>query len=104
MGKPTADDEIAAFRERLKDKRELRRVVLGLAPYHQSAGAIVNAGALVMLAFALLGVPHPWLGFFAGAVPAFLILAKYHADEAEAWDHEHAEDEDDLNQEEASCQ
>jgi 4-hydroxybenzoate polyprenyltransferase len=99
---PMTDDEIAAFRERLKDKRELRRVALGLAPYHQSAGAIVNTGVLFGLAFALLGVPHPWLGFFAGAVPSFLILAKYHADQEAEWDREDAEDEDDLNQEDAS--
>jgi hypothetical protein len=81
-----------------------RHEILGMTPYHRSAGAIVNAGALVMLAFALLGVPHPWLGFFAGAVPAFLILAKYHAEQEAEWDREDAEDEDDLNQEEASCQ
>lgn len=48
---------------------------LGMTPYHGPAGAIVNAGGLVMLAFALLGVPHPWIGFFVGAVPVFLLFA-----------------------------
>lgn len=53
--------------------------VLGMSPYHASAGAVVNAGAVCMLAFALLGVPLPWIGFFIGAVPTFLVLAKAHA-------------------------
>ena len=53
--------------------------VLGMAPYHASAGAIVNAGAVCMLAFALLGIPLPWIGFFVGVTPAFLLLAKVHA-------------------------
>ncbi len=52
---------------------------LGMAPYHASAGAVVNAGALCMLVFALLGIPLPWLGFFVGAIPTFLLLARVHA-------------------------
>lgn len=52
---------------------ELSKDVLGLAPYHAGAGSIVNAEALVMLAFSLLGIPQPWIEFFIGAVPVFVL-------------------------------
>lgn len=55
-------------------RRESRRHALGLIPYHGGAGAVLNAGAFCMLAFALLGAPRPWIGFFVGAVPVFLLF------------------------------
>lgn len=79
------------------NRREIRRMALGMAPYHGSAQAVIVIGAWVMLVFALLEVPHPWTGFFVGAVPVFLIMAKHHADQEAEWDRMD-EEEDCLDQ------
>lgn len=54
---------------------------LGLTPYHQAGGAVLNVGIFVALVFCALGVPHPWTGFFVGAVPTFLLFAWHFASE-----------------------
>ena len=63
--------------------------VLGMAPYHQSAGAVLSIGIFTAFAFALI---DPWwmpVGFFVGAIPALLILAVHHAREEAEWDAAH---------------
>lgn len=70
--------------------------VLGLTPYHAGAGLIVNAGAICMLAFALLNVPQPWIGFFVGAAPMFLLCVWVHGYEDDlAANHDTEGDSDD---------
>lgn len=51
---------------------------LGLIPYHQNAGCVINMGAMFMLIFIAFGGHWPIAGFFVGAIPTLIVLSAYH--------------------------